>query len=207
MELDETAILWSAPPAERAGRPLMLLLHGFGSNERDLFDLAPLLPSDYVVASLRAPTPSGGGWTWFAVNPTVAGDPDPAVASAAAKLVLEWLDTQSHPTVSLLGFSQGGALALQMLRHAPARFESILFLSSFVSRGEVDGDAQLVSDRAPVFWGRGDADTRLPAAAIERTAAWLPEHTDLTARVYPNMGHSISQQELADINAFLAARR
>jgi phospholipase/carboxylesterase len=58
-----------------------------------------------------------------------------------------------------------------------------------------------------VFWGRGDADTRLPDAAIERTAAWLPEHTDLTARVYPNMGHSISQQELADINAFLAARR
>lgn len=207
MELDETAILWSAPPAERAGRPLMLLLHGFGSNERDLFDLAPLLPSDYVVASLRAPTRSGGGWTWFAVNPTVAGDPDPAVASAAAKLVLEWLDSQSHPTVSLLGFSQGGALALQMLRHAPARFESILFLSSFVTRGEVDGDAELVISRPPVFWGRGDADTRLPDAAIERTAAWLPGHTDLTARVYPNMGHSISQQELADINAFLAVRR
>lgn len=205
MNLDESAILWSAPPAERAGRELMLFLHGFGSNEGDLFSLAGLLPEELVLASLRAPAPAGRGWTWFAVNPTVVGDPDPELATAAAQLVLSWLDTLEFPAVSLLGFSQGGALALQLLRNAPERFASTVVLSGFVSRGEVEGDAVLARNKPPVFWGRGDADTNMPDAAVQRTAQWLPGHSELTARVYSNMGHSISREELVDINAFLEA--
>ena len=53
--LDPDAVLWSAPPHERAGRPLLVLLHGYGSNEQDLFGLRPYLPDAFVVASVRAP--------------------------------------------------------------------------------------------------------------------------------------------------------
>uniref|UniRef100_UPI003F7437F0 hypothetical protein n=1 Tax=Enterococcus faecium TaxID=1352 RepID=UPI003F7437F0 len=53
--IDDDAVLWSAAPAERAGRPLLVLLHGYGSNERDLFGLVPHLPAEFVFAALRAP--------------------------------------------------------------------------------------------------------------------------------------------------------
>ena len=55
MQLDESAILWSAPERERAGRPLIVLLHGYGSHEGDLFSLSPRLPLAATVASLRGP--------------------------------------------------------------------------------------------------------------------------------------------------------
>ena len=48
--LDSDVVLWSAEPAERAGRPLVVLLHGYGADERDLFALAPHLPDEFVVA-------------------------------------------------------------------------------------------------------------------------------------------------------------
>ena len=48
--VDSALTVWSAPPEERAGRPLLVLLHGYGADERDLFGLVPYLPSEPVVA-------------------------------------------------------------------------------------------------------------------------------------------------------------
>ena len=66
MHLDESAILWSAPERERAGRPLLVLLHGYGSHEGDLFGLGPGLPLGPVIASVRAPIELAPGmYSWF----------------------------------------------------------------------------------------------------------------------------------------------
>ena len=54
-----------------------------------------------------------------------------------------------------------------------------------------------------MFWGRGTLDTLIPASAVERTEAWLPSHSSATIRIYENMGHSVSSEELNDITAFL----
>ena len=48
--IDESAIIWSAPADQRAGRPLLVLLHGYGSHEGDLFGLSPHLPLQPVIA-------------------------------------------------------------------------------------------------------------------------------------------------------------
>ena len=53
--LDPDVVRWSAPPAERDGRPLLVLLHGYGSDENDLFGLAPSFPPSSSMASVRAP--------------------------------------------------------------------------------------------------------------------------------------------------------
>src|SRR5687767_6978474 len=55
-------VLWSKPEEERAGKPLLVLLHGYGANEEDLLSLADLLPQDFAVASVRAPMVSGAGF-------------------------------------------------------------------------------------------------------------------------------------------------
>lgn len=202
MELDTSAILWSAPERERAGRPLLVLLHGLGSHEGDLFSMSPGLPLEPVIASLRAPLPHGGGWTWWPYT-GISGAPDGADVDAAASAVIDWLDTLEYTSVSLLGFSQGAALSLQLLRHAPTRFAATVSLSGFVAPGEHAGDAELAKVKPAVFWGRGTADGVIPDAAIARTAAWIPTHTDATIRIYEDLGHSISTPELGDFVAFL----
>ncbi|WP_348648399.1 alpha/beta hydrolase [Cryobacterium breve] len=128
LAIDPGAVLWSASEADRVGRPLLLILHGYGSHEGDLFSLAPHLPLKPVLAALRAPLPVGGGWAWFPigvpgadVNPSA---PSATAVEAATDSVLAWLDALVVPpaSVGLLGFSQGGAMALQLLRQAPDRF-------------------------------------------------------------------------------------
>lgn len=203
MHLDESAILWSAPERERAGRPLLVLMHGYGSHEGDLFAMSPGLPLAPVVASIRAPIPQGGGWAWFEFG-AAPGEPSSDQVDAAASAIIAWLDTLEYASVSLLGFSQGAVMALQLLRHSPTRFTKTVALSGFIAPGIHAGDAQLALEKPRVFWGRGAADPVIPNAAIERTAAWMPEHTDSTVRIYEDLGHSISTAELGDFVSFLA---
>jgi phospholipase/carboxylesterase len=205
VQLDESAIIWSTPERDRAGRPLIVLLHGLGSHEGDLFGLSPALPLDAVVASLRAPLREGPGWAWF---PRAApGAPDPGAVDEAAHAVLAWLDTLDPGPVSLVGFSQGGALALQLLRLAPGRFAAVANLAGFLPPGLHDGDATLASTRPRVFWGRGTVDDVIPDSAIVRTREWLPSHADATVRIYEDLGHGISNEELRDLVTFLREAR
>lgn len=201
--IDTDAVLWSASADDRVGRPLLLILHGFGAHEGDLFSLAPYLPLHPAIASLRAPLVAGGGWSWFPIDQP--GGPSPEAVDAAALGVLQWLDAlPEQPTsVGLLGFSQGGAMALQLMRHAPERFRFAVQLSGFVPPGERPSDARLAELRPPVFWGRGTLDDVIPAVAIDRTLGWLPNHSTLTERVYEDVGHSVSESELRDVVAFL----
>ncbi|KQV07121.1 phospholipase [Leifsonia sp. Root112D2] len=208
LKLDAHAVLWSASESDRAGKPLLVMMHGYGSHEGDLFGLSPYLPLNTVVASLRAPIPEGGGYAWFpresAVGANPAGRPHPEIVDAAALAVLNWLDAQpAAPAVGLLGFSQGAAMALQLLRHAPGRFACAVQLSGFVASGAAPGDAELAQLRPPVFWGRGTDDDVIPADAIARTADWLPAHANADTRIYEGLAHAVSQQELTDVAAFL----
>ena len=126
MKIDADAVLWSAPERERAGRPLLVLLHGYGSHEGDLFSLAPALPLSPVIASLRAPMTAGSGNAWFPLSFETDQQELEPNADAAADAVLDWLDTTQATSIGLLGFSQGGATALQLLRLSPERFAKLL---------------------------------------------------------------------------------
>ena len=201
--IDPDSVLWSAPERERAGRPLLVLMHGYGSHEGDLFGLSPQLPLGPVVASVRAPTPEGGGFAWFPFGGQADAATRLAVADDAAAAVLNWLDTLEYTSVGLLGFSQGGAMALQLLRLAPERFSYAVNLSGFALDGDHPGDESLRSIRPPVFWGRGTADTMISDALISITDRWLPVHSALTERIYEDLTHSISPPELADVSAFI----
>ncbi|MEN2736596.1 dienelactone hydrolase family protein [Microbacterium sp. X-17] len=205
LHLDHEAVLWSAGETDRVGRPRLILLHGYGSDEADLFGISAYLPLEPVIASLRAPIPEGPGFAWFSRFTNISVDPLAANADAAARAVLDWLDDQPDVPTGLLGFSQGGALAIQLMRLAPERFDFAVTLSAFVVQGTEDGDAALAERRPPVFWGRGTHDDTIPAAGVARAAEWLAAHTDLDARIYEGLGHGISPLELGDISSFIRA--
>lgn len=205
--VDADAVLWSAPADERAGRPVLVLLHGYGSDQRDLFALVPFLPEAFVVAAVRAPlsppfpTP---GWSWYPIEGLDAPGAD-AVTTAARSLIA-WIDAAVAPadtTIGLLGFSQGAAVALQALRLQPERFAFVVNLAGYVDGGDLPTDELLAEVRPPVFWGRGARDEVIPAARVEHTIQWLPDHVELSGRVYAGLTHSVSQEELDDVRAFL----
>ncbi|MBD8608027.1 dienelactone hydrolase family protein [Aeromicrobium sp. CFBP 8757] len=186
--------------------PLVLLLHGFGSNEQDLPSLVPHLPGGLAFASVRAPLTLGpGSYAWVPI--AVPGRPDPAVVEASTDALLAWLDEHVAPgrVVVPLGFSQGGLMVTQLLRARPGRFVAGLVLSGFVLDQPAAGDATLADRRVPVFFGHGDADPVIAPDATQRASAWLAQHTDVTERTYEGLAHGISPDELADVHAFVAS--
>jgi len=185
--------------------PLSLLfLHGYGANEHDLSSLGPMLALTVPWASLRAPlTVAPGGYAWFPL--LSPGDPDPAHATDA---VWQWIDASLAPDARVIavGFSQGGAMATQLLRTRPERVAATVVLSGYVRPAPQPADDRLATERPAVFWGRGGRDPMIGADAIERTSQWLPAHSTLTERVYPSLAHAISDQEIDDVRAFLIDR-
>ena len=114
VRIDDDVVLWSVDGrrvsagqalVELAHRPLLLLMHGFGSFEGDLIGLAPHLPAGFVCASPRAPLvappPIVNGFAWWPLPlgpqglPLRQADPEYFEGSGphvAAVAVLEWLD-------------------------------------------------------------------------------------------------------------------
>jgi len=200
--IDPSTVIWSTPVGERAGKPLLVLLHGLGSHEGDLFQLSPYLPLGHVVAAPRGPIPSGNGWSWFDV-----AAPRPAPLNRSADELAEWLATVrgDATSVAVLGFSQGGVLGVQTLRRHPELVDAVVLLSAIADETVDPGDPELEVLRPPLFWGRGTTDTVVPADQVVATRDWLEEHSTLTERIYEDVGHWITDAELGDVHSFLRA--
>lgn len=184
--------------------PLVLLLHGFGSNEQDLPGLMSHLPNGLAWASVRAPLTLGGGaYAWVPIK--VPGRPDPGIVHESTEALLAWFDehVDADRAVIPVGFSQGGLMVTQLLRSRPERFPAAVVLSGFVLDEELDGDAALTERQVPVFFGHGDADTVIAPDATARASAWLAEHAATTDKTYAGLAHAVSAEELGDLAEFL----
>ncbi|WP_131877696.1 prolyl oligopeptidase family serine peptidase [Curtobacterium sp. PhB191] len=202
--IDADLVQWTRPAEERAGTPLLVTMHGVGSNERDLLGLAPALPAAWTMASLRAPMAWGQGFSWYPLG--TPGSPALEPVDAAVAGVLAWIDSVAadHPRIGLLGFSQGGSMALQLLRARPAAFAFAVSLSGFVVPGVTDSrDEAVAAVRPRVFLGHGDLDPVIPAEATARTQAWAAANTTVTDRAYEGLPHAVSAAELSDVGAFM----
>jgi phospholipase/carboxylesterase len=193
-------------PESRHSDAVMLLLHGFGSSERDLAGLAQAIGLDVPWASLRAPLELGnGGAAWFEI--VTPGNPDAAPVEQATDAIWAWVDANvdAATPVIAVGFSQGGLMASQLVRTRPDRVAATVILGGFVLQAEQPGDDTLATTLPPIFWGRGAQDRVIGVPAISRTADFLPSHSTLVERLYPNLAHGISQDEVSDVRAFLNA--
>ena len=208
MTIDPETVVWSVEPDARRQHPLVIVMHGRGSDEQDLASLFPLLPAGFVYASLRAPHRMGEGFAWFDDAVETPGDPRMSSADAAADAVLTWMrHLPWQPTrVGALGFSQGGAMATHLLRQGHGIVSFAVNLAGFTISGTHPADAALASERPPLFWGRGSIDPYFTPALVARCDEWMPQHATLTTAVYPGLGHSVSEEMLADVDRFLRAR-
>ena len=214
----EPVVRWSRPEGVRTA-DLLIVLHGYGANEDDLFGLVPHLPEHFTVAAVRAPLPlQPGSHAWFPLSQDpVTGELGSTAepVRAAVEALHAWVQDVrgDFRTVSLLGFSQGMAMATSLLRLDPEAYACTVALSGFVVDPELaepglrplfSRDDDVARVRPKVFWGRGQDDPIISEARVEETHAWLNAHVDLMKIVYAGLGHAIDQQELGHVKEYLA---
>lgn len=208
---DRPVVVWSREPEEREGTPLVVMLHGFGSHERDLFSFAHLLPERFTYASVRAPMPEGPGFTWFPLDPMRLAYRS-ADARGAVDDLWAWIDSVrgQHSSVTLLGFSMGMAMATSLLRSRPDAFAAVIGLSGFAVDPQDDpetsayfDDEALASQQVPFFWGRDQEDPVIPAEYVDYTHAWANRTVKLTKVLYAGAGHGVVPQEIKHMGEFL----
>ncbi|SEE96695.1 phospholipase/carboxylesterase [Arthrobacter alpinus] len=200
-------VAWSRPEGERAGTPLLLMLHGYGSDEGRMKALFADLPKGFTCAAPRAPKDISGDYGWFLLDYFLANDFAEVVGAASA--VLSWLDTvmarYAFSSVSVLGYSQGMAMATTLMRFRPRAFSAGVGLSGFVLRNELLATMEPLEHRIPFYWARDRADLVINPDATAFTAGWLATNTELSAANYDGMGHNTRADELADVSSFLTA--
>jgi phospholipase/carboxylesterase len=153
--------------------PLVVLLHGRGSNEREILGLAPHLPTGPEYVAVRAPIAEAGGYAWFA-NRGI-GRPLAGSLRSTMDWFRVWLD-EAAPAgrpVILVGFSGGAAFAGGLVLDHPARYAGAAVLY-----GTLPFDAGLAADpgrlaHLPVFVAQGEDDRVIPGELLERTWDYL----------------------------------
>ncbi len=202
-----------ASPGGRA--PLAILLHGVGSNERDLAPLADALDPRLRVLTVRSPLelwPGAYGWFRVAVGPDgLIVDPDEAAASwrRATEFVGEAVRSyDADPRrVYVGGFSQGGIVALAGLLTEPSVASGAFVLSGRL----LPNAARAAAPRetlagTPVLWLHGVRDATLPVEQAREGRERLEAlGVDLAYRELP-MGHEVSREALRLLADWLTAR-
>ena len=194
---------------QHAAHPLFLCLHGWGSSEEDMADIMRLIAPYNDFVALRGP---------LTLAPAREGSPDDALpigddrdydAYAAATAVDRWVadNIPADRDVVPLGFSQGGLVAVHLLRINPERYRAVVSLSGFNAPGQVPGtapaDSRLADYDIPVFYTYGKNDGVIPKYELFATAAWLEEHTWLKTKSYHGLDHNVSLEEFADLRQWL----
>jgi phospholipase/carboxylesterase len=186
--------------------PLVVLLHGRGSHEEEIVQLAAHLPDGPAYAAVRAPIPEGGGFAWF-VN---RGIGRPVAESLAGTMAWfrTWLDevAPAGRPVVLAGFSGGAAFAGGLLLSEPQRFTAAAILY-----GTLPWDAGVPTapgrlDGIPVLVAQGAQDHVIPGELLGRTWDYLTSESgaQAQARRYPG-GHEITEEALQDLREWLTA--
>lgn len=185
------------------GYPVVILLHGYGANMRDLLSLTNFLPGLPWVA-LQAPLDAGNsGFAW--APRTVPENPAASDVEIGTETIWNWIDENlpSESPLILLGFSQGGLMATQLLRTRPKRIKATIILAGFTIGAKQVADEELAELKPKVFYGRGQDDEIIGPDALARTRDWLARCTNATTRIYPGLGHSIDEREMADVVSYL----
>jgi len=209
-------------PRSGAARQLVVFLHGYGADGKDLIEIGrawqQYLP-DAAFVSPHAPEPCAGapmGRQWF---PLTFRDPDErwTGVSAAAPALNRFLDAElarrklPASALALVGFSQGTMMALHAgLRRptAPAAIVGYSGLFVLPSNAEPAAVAGEIKSRPPVLLVHGDQDDLIPVEALfHATQALAALEVPTEWHISGGIGHGIDQEGLRHGGEFLARRR
>ena len=159
--------------------PLLLLLHGYGSNDSDLFSFASELPDEYFVISARAPYDlQYGSYAWYAINfdadQNKFSDHDQAILSR--DLVVKFIEELKikfpidSSNITLIGFSQGSILSYSIALSYPNIVQRVVALSGYLNL-DINSNNYQNNDfsKLKIFASHGTVDQVIPVEWARKT--------------------------------------
>lgn len=201
-------------PVVEAGVPLgqgdavVILAHGRNAGPANILELAEVL----AVSGVTYLAPAAANRTWYPLSFLAErGQNEPFLSSALAHLARTVAEAEAAGVppghIVLGGFSQGACLTSEFVYRHPARYGGLLVFSGGLigPPGTTWDDASPLAGM-PVFLGCSDVDPHIPKARVQESAAVFDRMgATVTTRLYPGMGHTISDDEIGHARAILAA--
>lgn len=202
-----------SPQVKTAKPPLIILLHGIGSNEDDLFALAEHLPASFLVISARAPyTMGANSFGWFKVDFST-GKPvyDSEQEKQSRGLILQFIDQLKRKhnfdtsNVFLLGFSQGAIMSYTVALTHPEKIKGIAVMSGRLPEQiKPIMPQQSKFKHLKVFMSHGTEDEVLQINYAREALTFLKtKQVPVTYKEY-HAGHTITKEMLSDVINWLS---
>ena len=201
------------PKIKQQQNPVLILLHGYGSNEEDLFTFASELPEEYYVISVRAPynlQPYGHAWYAIHFDADENKFSDDNQARASRDIIAEFIDeiTNQYPIdknqVTLIGFSQGAILSYATALSYPEKVARVVALSGYLNEKILTEDfINKDNKHLQFFVSHGSVDQVIPVEWARKTKPFI-ENLGLPIEYheYP-VGHGVAPQNFYDFKNWL----
>lgn len=202
------------PKIKKDKNPLLLLLHGYGSNEEDLFSFASELPEEYFVVSARAPFDMmHGSYAWYAINFDADENKfsDIGQARASRDIIANFIDEliAEYPidagNVTLIGFSQGCILSYAVALSYPEKVQRVVAMSGYFNP-EIAVDDYTENDfsHLKIFASHGTVDQVIPVEWARKSIPMLQVlGVEIVFKEYM-VGHGVAPQNFFDFKHWLA---
>jgi phospholipase/carboxylesterase len=193
--------------------PVLFMLHGYGSNEQDLFSFASELPEELFIISIRAPyNLEPYGHAWYAINFDAEqgkwSDDEQAIESR--EKIITFIDeackTYNLDTanITLLGFSQGTILSYAVALSYPEKVKNVIALSGYINEGILlEGFENKNHSKLNFYSSHGQVDAVIPIEWAQRAPEFLNElGIANTFEEFP-VGHGVAPQNFYSFRDWL----
>lgn len=200
------------PKSNTQKAPLLLLLHGYGSDENDLFSFAEELPEHYCIISVRAPHPMQPyGNAWYAIHIDHEGvkTSDNEEARKSRDRIATFIDEAIEAykldpyTVTLIGFSQGTILSYAVALSYPEKVKNVVGLSGYINEDIIDLKSNPSYTHLNIYNSHGTVDQVIPIEAARKTPDYLKNiGIESTLSEFP-VGHGVHPQNFYEFKKWL----
>ncbi len=200
-------MLHAGEPVEHA-HAAMVMMHGRGATAKDIFELVPDLM--HPGFTFLAPQASDNAWYPNSFLMPIESN-EPALTSAlfTIETILAQLGEVGIPNdrIIILGFSQGACLSLEFVARNARRYGGLVALSGgLIGPDGTPRDSHGSLEGMPVFLGCSDKDPFVPKERVELSAAVMQKlGGSVTAKLYPNLAHTINLDEIRIIRSMMVA--
>ncbi|MDB9755437.1 alpha/beta fold hydrolase [Winogradskyella sp.] len=201
------------PSSLKENAPLLIMCHGYGSDENDLFSFAAELPEDLFIISLRAPyamQPYGNAWYAINFDAEKGKWNDKAQAQSSVELIADFISyacqkyAVNSNNVTLLGFSQGTILSCAVALNYPNKVKNIVALSGYIYEDILPKTIEKNDvSHLNFFCSHGSSDQVIPVDWARKTPVFLDQlGINNSYSEYP-VGHGVAPQNFYDLKAWL----
>ena len=193
--------------------PLLIMCHGYGSDENDLFSFASELPEELFIISVRAPYPlQPYGNAWYAINfDDVNGKwSDDEQAIQSRDMLSKFIDyacntyNVSTDNVTLLGFSQGTILSYAIALSFPEKVTNVIALSGYVNENIIPKNLDKKNfNKLSFYCSHGSVDQVIPVDWARKTKEFLDDLSINNSYSEFPVGHGVAPQNFYELKNWL----